>query len=123
MAEFDFDQLGDDITASVMGAAQSFYADGQEMAAEDKAFFLEIAADYKAVTEERLQAHLSGDAVKIAEMDGNFRQLGGIVQARVARRRFQIESATNDAIANVMVGVLHGLGALAGGAVRKLLPI
>lgn len=123
MADFDFNALGQDVTDSVMSAAKSFYADGQEMAAEDKAFFLEIAADYRAVTEELVKARLSKDADKIAEMEGNFRQLGGIVKARVARRQFQIESATNDAIANVMLGVLHGLGALAGGAVRKLLPI
>lgn len=123
MATFDFDQLGADVTDAVMGAAKSFYQDGQEMAEEDKAFFLEIAADYKAVTKERIEAHLSGDATKVDEMDGNFRQLGGIVAARVARRQFQIESATNDVIASVMLGVLHGLGALAGGAVRKLLPV
>lgn len=123
MAAFDFDQLGHDVTDSVMGAAKSFYQDGQEMAAEDKAFFLEIAADYKAVTQELMEARLSGDAAKIAEMEGNFRQLGGIVKSRVARRRFQIESATNDAISNVLLGVLHGLGAVAGSAVQALLPV
>ena len=123
MATLDFDQLGSDITDSVMDAAKSFYKDGQEMAAEDKDFFLEVAADYKAVTQELIEARLSGDADKIIEMKGNFRQLGAIVQTRVARRQFQIESATSDVISSVLLGVLHGLGALAGGAVRKLLPI
>lgn len=117
----DLARLGDDVAGAFVGAAEEFYADGRAMAAEDRAFFQEIAADYREAGLTLVRAKATGDASLVAEMEGTLRQLTGTVRSRVAERRLDLEDSVKGALGNALWGVAKAVGTILGGAIAAAL--
>lgn len=117
----DFNQLGEDIRNSVLGAAQEFYGEGREMAQEDKVFFMEIATDYREVSQLYLKAKVEGDDNVADEMQGNLRQLTATVRAKVSQRALDIDEAAKGALGDVLKGIGSILGKMLTGVLGGML--
>jgi len=113
----NLEAFGKDVETLVIDAGKSFYTDAQDKWDVDKAFFEEIAADYKECVQLLLQGKLTSDAALVEEMEGNLRQLTGTVRSRVAQRRLELSADVEAQLSDVLWGIGKAIGALVGGAI------